>query len=58
MRRVMAAHGLRVLLPDSLIIVPENAADNLAVSAGLRYPRIRVGELEKPGRRRRSACHG
>ena len=31
MRRVMEAHGLRVLLSDSLIIMPENAADNLAV---------------------------
>jgi hypothetical protein len=36
MRRVMAAHVLRVLLADSLIIVPENAVDNLAVSTGLR----------------------
>ena len=38
MRRVMAAHDLRVLLPDSFRIVLENAADNLAVEREPRYP--------------------
>jgi hypothetical protein len=32
----MEAHGLRVLLSDPQIIVPENAVDNLAVLAEVR----------------------
>ena len=36
MRRVMAAHDLRVHLSDGLIIVLEIAVDNLAVAARLR----------------------
>jgi len=38
MRRVMAAHDLRVLLSDPISIVPENAVDNLAVEQEHRYP--------------------
>src|SRR6185369_9930190 len=41
MRRVMEAHDLRVLLSDPLSIVPENAADNLAVRRESRYPKRR-----------------
>ena len=55
MRRVMAAHELRVLLPDSISIVPENAADNLAVLGGLRYPSLRL--VSPKLSRRRSRCH-
>src|SRR6185369_5567028 len=41
MRRVMEAHGLRVLLSDPISIVPENAVDNLAVAHERRYPKSR-----------------
>ena len=37
----MEAHDLRVLLSDPLSIVPENAADNLAVRRKSRYPKCR-----------------
>jgi hypothetical protein len=45
MRRVMAAHDLRVLLPDPLSIMPENAADNLAMDREHRYPNDQADEL-------------
>ena len=37
----MEAHDLRVLLSDPFSIVPENAADNLAVRRKSRYPKCR-----------------
>ena len=54
MRRVMEAHFLRVLLPDSNSVTPENAVDNLAVVGGVRYPVGRLGESKNRLGRRES----
>src|SRR6478736_3759449 len=51
MRRVMAAHDLRVLLSDPFSIVLENAADNLAVNPKSRYPKGQAAELDLRARR-------
>src|SRR6478609_11887960 len=59
MRRVMAAHGLRVLLSDPFSIVLENAADNLAVQHKSRYPKTRPpSSTWEFGARRESFPHG
>src|SRR6478752_5920001 len=59
MRRVMAAHDLRVLLSDPFSIVLENAADNLAVQRKSRYPKTRPpSSTWEFGARRESFPHG